>query len=139
MCDVEEVGTANRLVAILVHRVERVQIDLHVEARARQGVGREIDGGRELSEDALEFGALLHPGELETAGGRVRRIARRTRCAGRRRGEDCYDKRDSSPHERFSDLVKGSMRTSTSSLFQKWCLSAARTCSTAIPNSKKLR
>src|SRR5882757_7395254 len=121
MRDVEDVRTAHRLVAILVHGIERIQIDLHVEARTRQRVGREIDGGREFSEGALELGARLHSDELETAGARIRRIAgRRTRGAGGgRRGEDCDHKGDSSHHERFSDFVKGSMRKNTSSLFQK--------------------
>ena len=40
---------------------------------------------------------------------------------------------------RRADLVKGNMRSNTSSLSQKWCLSAASMCNTAIANSTSLR
>ena len=122
MGDVEDVGTAYGLVAIVVLGVDRIQIDLHVEMRARQRVRREIDGGGEFAESPLEFGARLDAGEIQMAGGGIRHIAGR-RGGRRQRGHGCETDDDrqgnSSDHGRFSDLVNGNMRTNTSSLFQK--------------------
>src|ERR1700730_3206054 len=123
MRDVENIFAADRRVAILVHRIDRVQIDLHIDTRAFQRAGRELDRRGEFMEHTFELGTGLHAGEFEAALLRIGRVTwDGARCAGGGRRE-CERNRgrgnDESAHERFSDLVNGSMRLSTSSLFQK--------------------
>ena len=123
--DVENVGAAHGAVAILVHRIHRVHIDLHVEVRVRQRVGREIDRRGEFVEDSLEFRAGLHAGEFQTARRRDPPCSSPPRPppAAPLPNSDgtaqCRRDHRSLHHDRLSDLVKGNMRSNTSSLFQK--------------------
>src|SRR5208283_1043868 len=144
MRDIENVGAAHGAVAIIVHRIQGVELDLHIEVRIRKRIRRKIDGRGELVKDGLEFRAGLNAHEFQAARARIRRIARR-RCrspggnAEYRRGAKCR-RQQGSPHRRGPcGPVNGSMRSNTSSRFQKWCLSAAPMCNTAIANSTPLK
>ena len=50
MGDVEDISTAHDLVAIRVQGVQGIEVDLHVEVRGCECVGREIDDCREFVE-----------------------------------------------------------------------------------------
>src|ERR1022692_1384629 len=123
---VVKVGTAYGAVAIIVLGIDRIQVDEHVETRCRERVGSEIDGRSELVEYGLELRTGLGTRELQTAQRRLERVrGRRAGCVygcAQRNARPAQRQQRSprqSSHDRFSDLVNGSMRNSTSSLFQK--------------------
>src|ERR1700722_7444499 len=64
---VEDIRTADGRVAILVHRIDRIQVDLHVEMRARERIRCEHDVRAEFMENAFEFGAGLQADEFQAA------------------------------------------------------------------------
>src|SRR5450755_989362 len=140
MSDIEDILAAYRRVAILVQRVNRVQIDLHIDSGACKGVGGKIYIGGELVKHALELGARLNADKFQAALLRICAIACDARGGSRGTQENGGGSgNENISHDRFSVLVNGSMRFSTSSLFQKWCLSAARMCRIAAANNSQLK